>query len=58
MKEEIIEYLESLTKDDLLCIIKYGLRGQNVPNGINVEDIYECIGCNYISEKYSKDTNK
>ena len=35
-KEEIQKYLESLNKDDLLCIIKY--------------DIYECIGCQYIYE--------
>ena len=50
MKEEIQEYLESLDKDDLLCIIKYGLRGSNVPEGVTVDDIYECIGCQYIYE--------
>lgn len=49
-KEEIQKYLESLNKDDLLCIIKYGLRGSNAPLGVTVDDIYECIGCQYISE--------
>lgn len=47
-KEEIQKYLESLNKDDLLCIIKYGLRGSNAPLGVTVDDIYECIGCQYI----------
>jgi hypothetical protein len=50
-KQTVTEYLESLTKDDLLCIIKYGLRGSNAPEKVTVEDIYECIGCEYISEK-------
>lgn len=45
------EYLSSLTKDAMLSIIKYGIRGSNVPDEITVEDIYECIGCEYISEK-------
>ena len=49
-KEEIQEYLDSLDKDDLLCIIKYDLRGSNAPIGVTVDDIYECIGCNYIYE--------
>ena len=49
-KEEIQEYLENLDKNDLLCIIKYGLRGSNAPLGVTVDDIYECIGCQYISE--------
>ena len=44
------EYLEKLTKDDLLCIIKYGLRGSDAPLEVNVDDIYEAIGCQYISE--------
>ena len=44
------EYLESLTKDAMLSIIKYGLRGSNAPNEVTVDDIYECIGCEYISE--------
>lgn len=44
------EYLDSLTKDDCLSIIKYGLRGDTVaPTDVNVEDIYEVIGCLYIS---------
>lgn len=48
--QTVIEYLEKLTKDDLLCIIKYGLRGSNAPNGVDVEDIYEKIGCEYVGE--------
>lgn len=47
----VVEYIESLTKDDLLYIIKYGLRGSNAPENVTVEDIYEAIGCEYISEK-------
>jgi len=50
-KEEIQEWLEQLDKNDLLCIIKYGLRGwPTAPFGVTVDDIYECIGCQYISE--------
>ena len=49
-KKTVTEYLESLTKDDLLCIIKYGLRGSDAPEEVTVEDIYECIGCEYIYE--------
>ena len=45
------EYLESLDKDDVLCIIKYGLRGSDAPEDVTVEDIYEVIGCLYIGEK-------
>ena len=41
--QTVIEYLDKLTKDDLLCIIKYGLRGSNAPNDVDVEDIYENI---------------
>ena len=48
---DVTEYLNSLTKDDLLCIIKYGLRGTDAPLGVTVDDIYECIGCEYIHEK-------
>lgn len=48
---DVTEYLQSLTKDDLLCIIKYGLRGTDAPLGVTVDDIYECIGCEYIHEK-------
>ena len=48
---ESIKWLESLSKDDLLCIIKYGLRGwPTAPTDITVDDIYEAIGCQYISE--------
>lgn len=43
------EFLEKLEKDDCLSIIKYGLRYSNVPNDVTVEDIYEAIGCLYIS---------
>lgn len=50
-REEIREYLESLDKNDLLYIIKHGLRGSNAPEGVTVKDIYECIGCEYIGEK-------
>lgn len=49
-KEEIHKYLESLDKDDLLYIIKYGLRSSDAPIEVTVDDIYECIGCQYISE--------
>ena len=48
--DKVMEYLNSLTKDDLLCIIKYGLRGSNAPLEVTVDDIYECIGCEYIYE--------
>ncbi len=50
-KEEIREWLEKLDKDALLSIIKYGLRGSDAPLGVTVDDIYECIGCEYIGEK-------
>lgn len=46
----IQEYLDSLDKESLLTIIKYGLRGSDAPEGVTVEDIYELIGCQYISE--------
>lgn len=45
------EYLDSLDKEDLLAIIKYGLRGSNAPSDVTVEDIWHCIGCEYIGEK-------
>ena len=48
--DEVIEYLNNLTKDDLLTIIKYGLRSSNAPIEINVEDIYTVIGCNFCNE--------
>ena len=44
------EYLESLTKDDCLAIIKYGLRGSNAPEDVTVNDIFEVIGCLYIAD--------
>ena len=48
---EVVEFLSKLTKEDLLCIIKYGLRGhENAPTEVNVEDIFDCIGCMYIGE--------
>jgi len=50
MKQEIIDYLDSLSKDDCLAIIKYGLRGSNAPEDVNVEDIWEVIGCLYMSD--------
>lgn len=43
------DYLESLNKNDVLSIIKYGLRGSNAPINVDVEDIYELIGCMYIA---------
>ncbi len=43
-------YLESLDKGALLSIIKYGLRGSDAPENVTVEDIYNCIGCQYIYE--------
>lgn len=49
-KEEIQKYLDSLDKESLLSIIKYGLRGSDAPEGVTVDDIYECIGCQYIYE--------
>ena len=44
------EYLDSLDKQDLLYIIKYGLRGSNAPEDVTVEDIYCLIGCFYIND--------
>lgn len=44
------EYLDSLDKQDLLVIIKYGLRGSDVPEDVTVEDIYNIIGCFYIND--------
>ena len=49
--DEVLNWIESLTKDDMLSIIKYGLRGwPTAPPGVTVDDIYEAIGCQYISE--------
>ena len=44
------EYLDHLTKDDCLVLIKYGLRGSNAPIDVTVDDIYHVIGSIYISE--------
>lgn len=48
--EKVRKYLESLDKGALLSIIKYGLRDSSAPPEVTVEDIYEVIGCQYISE--------
>lgn len=50
MKDNILKYLESLTKEELLSIIKYGLRGSSAPEDVTVDDIYEVIGCMYIAD--------
>lgn len=50
---EVVEWLSKLTKEDLLCIIKYGLRGhENAPMEVTVEDIFDCIGCLYINDTH------
>ena len=49
-QEEIQKYLDSLTQDDLLYIIKYGLRGSNAPDGVTVNDIYYLIQSNPLEE--------
>ena len=46
--EELIAYLDNLTEDDLLTIIKYGLRNSNAPADITVEDIFNKIGYCYL----------
>lgn len=43
------EYLDSLTKEDCLVIIKYGLRETCAPPDVNVEDVYHMIGSFYIN---------
>ncbi len=49
--DEVLNWVENLTKDDMLSIIKYGLRGwSTAPSGVTVEDVYDAIGCQYISE--------
>lgn len=40
------KYLEKLTVDDLLSIIKYGLRDSDAPSDVTVEDIYYLIQSN------------
>jgi len=42
-KQEREAFLDNLTKDDVLTIIKYGLREMNVPEDVTVEDIYDVI---------------
>ena len=51
MVNDAIKYLESLSKDDLLTIIKYGLRNSNAPEDVTVEDIFNIIGCKFIELK-------
>lgn len=48
---EVAEWLSKLSKDDMLCIIKYGLRGSGISEEITSEDIFDCIGCMYIGEQ-------
>ena len=43
------EYLDSLGYDEILYLIKYGLRNSDAPPDVTVEDIYYVIGCNYIA---------
>ena len=45
-KEKIQEYLANLTQDDVLYIIKYGLRESDAPEGVTVADIFYWIQCN------------
>lgn len=52
MKDTSLKYLESLTKEKILSIIKYGLRNSSAPEDITVEDIYEVIGCMYMADKF------
>lgn len=51
MVNDAIKYLERLSKDDLLVIIKYGLRNSNAPEDVTVEDIFNIIGCKFIELK-------
>lgn len=46
------EYIESLDKQALLAIIKYGLVESNAPADVTVDDIYDLIGCFYVKETY------
>ena len=50
-ENDVFEYLERLSKDDLLAIIKYGLRNSNAPVDVTVEDIFNLIGCKFIELK-------
>lgn len=51
MVNNAINYLEKLSKDDLLIIIKYDLRNSNAPEDVTVEDIFNLIGCKFIELK-------
>lgn len=51
MVNDAIKYLERLSKDDLLIIIKYGLKNSNAPEDVTVEDIFNLIGCKFIELK-------
>ena len=44
------EYLESLGKQQLLAIIKYGLIESDAPEDVTVDDIFYLIGCQYVYE--------
>ena len=46
MDNEVQDYLDNLTLDDLYTIIKYGLRESDAPPGVTVEDIYYVIQSN------------
>ena len=50
-ENDVLEYLERLSKEDLLAIIKYGLRNSNAPEDVTVEDIFNLIGCKFIELK-------
>jgi len=47
-ENDVLEYLERLSKDDLLIIIKYGLRLSDAPSDVTAEDIFNLIGCKFI----------
>ena len=51
MVNDVLKYLERLSKDDLLIIIKYGLRLSDAPSDVTVEDIFNLIGCKFIELK-------
>lgn len=46
---ETMAWLDKLTTDDCLAIIKYGLRNYDAPEDVTVEDIFMVIGCIFIS---------
>lgn len=57
VNNEVINWLESVTKNELLSIIKNGLKNSIIPKDIDVEDVFDAIGCMYIGEEYHKQTN-